>query len=79
MFEKAIALDPQYATAYAGLSLTYWREWLCWSSAPKNREQALILAKQAVALDNTLSAAHVALGMAYQLTSQYGAVSYHRA
>ena len=25
MFEQAIALDPQYALAYARLSVTYWR------------------------------------------------------
>src|SRR6266849_2621302 len=27
MFEKAVALDPQYAEAYAWLGAAYWREW----------------------------------------------------
>jgi len=27
MFEKALALDPQYAEAYTWLGWTYWREW----------------------------------------------------
>ena len=29
LFEKAIALDPQYAEAYAWLGMTYWLEWVC--------------------------------------------------
>src|SRR5262249_25706489 len=32
LFEQALALDPQYAGAYAGLSFTYLRAWLLqWS------------------------------------------------
>src|SRR5262249_27707511 len=27
MYEKALALDPQYAEAYAWLGMTYWAEW----------------------------------------------------
>src|SRR5262245_54604635 len=33
LFEKAVALDPQYAEAYAWLGLAYWLEWtLRWSA-----------------------------------------------
>src|SRR5712692_6437448 len=32
MFEKAVALDPQYAEAYVGLGWNYWQEWVMhWS------------------------------------------------
>src|SRR5262249_61137065 len=34
MFEKAVALDPQYSEAYAGVGGTYREEWLFRSPAP---------------------------------------------
>ena len=48
LFEKAIALDPQYAEAYAWLGWTYWLEWVFrWSADPQTLERALALAQQA--------------------------------
>ena len=36
MFEQAVALDPQYAGAYAELGRTYWLEWyLQWNPTPR--------------------------------------------
>ena len=62
MFEKAIALDPQYAEAYAWLGWTYWLEWvLRWSADPQTLERALALAQQAVALDDSLPSSPFAL------------------
>ena len=59
LFEKALALDPQYAGAYAWLGWTYWIEWVFhWSADPQNLERALELAQQAVALDDSLPDAH---------------------
>ena len=59
MFEKAVALDPQYAEAYAWLGWTYWLEWVWrWSADPQTLERALALAQQAVALDDSLPVAH---------------------
>ena len=59
LFEKAIALDPQYAEAYAWLGWTYWMEWvLRWSADPQTLERALALAQQALALDDSLPVAH---------------------
>src|SRR5262245_49568122 len=41
MFEKAVALDPQYAEAYARLGATYWLEWNWgWSADPQTLERA---------------------------------------
>ena len=42
MFEKAVALDPQYAEAYAELGSTYSMEWtLRWNADPQTLERAL--------------------------------------
>jgi tetratricopeptide (TPR) repeat protein len=72
LWEKAVALDPQYAEAYASLSGTYYVEWLWrWSEDPQILEQALALAQRAVALDDSLPSAHGQLGMVYALKQQY--------
>jgi TolB-like protein/Tfp pilus assembly protein PilF len=71
MFERAVELDPKFALAYARLSATYWLEWVeRWNPDPHTVERALALAQTAVALDAALPAAHIALGMAYQLQKQ---------
>jgi adenylate cyclase len=42
MLEKAVALDPQYAEAYAYLGWTYGLEWVWrWSADPQTLERAL--------------------------------------
>jgi adenylate cyclase len=72
MYEKAIALDPQYAEAYAWLGWTYWIEWVWrWSADPQNLERALALAQQAVTLDDSLPIAHSLLSNVYGLKQQY--------
>ena len=55
LFEKAIALDPNYAAAYAVLAWTHFHDWrIGWVPAGKPKEsyqKALDLAYKAVALD----------------------------
>ena len=64
MFEKAMALDPQFALAYTALSFTYLRVWLWgWSYDPQALEQALELAEKARALDDALPEAHTLSGV----------------
>jgi Tetratricopeptide repeat len=59
MYEKALALDPQYAEAYTRLGITYRCEWTFrWSVDPQTLERALALAQQALALDDSLPTAH---------------------
>jgi adenylate cyclase len=71
LWEKAIALDPQYAEAYAWLSGTYYLEWgWRWSADPQTLERALALAQQAVALDDSLPAAHSFLSLVYAQKQQ---------
>src|SRR5262249_13388002 len=55
MFEKALALDPQYAEAYASLAgAYYWERAWRWSTDPQTLERAFALAQQAVVLDDSL-------------------------
>jgi eukaryotic-like serine/threonine-protein kinase len=62
-FRQAIAIDPSYAPAYAGLALAYTRlgdsAWRPGDAYPKAKSAAL----RAVELDPELADAHVALGM----------------
>jgi adenylate cyclase len=72
MYEKAIALDPAFAMAYAGLAWTYYEEWANqWNQNPQSLERASELAKKAVALGNSLPSAHRLLGHIYLLKRQY--------
>jgi adenylate cyclase len=67
LFEKAIALDPQYAGAYARLGWTYWMEWLYHSSQDPQQvlERVVELAQKAVALDDSVLDAHQLLAAVY--------------
>jgi len=56
-FQKAIALDPNYAPAYAGLARTY----ISAPSATENMPKARAAAMKALELDETLAEAHAAL------------------
>jgi tetratricopeptide (TPR) repeat protein len=71
MFEKAVELDPKYAGAYAGLSQTYWTEWLQYGGPDQALEQAFALAQKAVALDDSVPLAHAALGFVYLTQKQH--------
>jgi tetratricopeptide (TPR) repeat protein len=72
MWEKAIALDPQYAEAYALLGWTYYLEWSWrWSADPQTLERMFELAQKAVALDDSLPRAYTSLSSAYYLKQQY--------
>jgi TolB-like protein/DNA-binding winged helix-turn-helix (wHTH) protein/Tfp pilus assembly protein PilF len=72
MFEKAVALDPEYAGAYANLGWTYWIEWVYqWNPDPQNLERATELAQKAIALDDSLPAAHGLLSLIYVRKHQF--------
>jgi adenylate cyclase len=72
MYEKALALDPQYAEAYTRLGITYRCEWTFrWSVDPQTLERALALAQQALALDDSLPTAHSLLSTVYAQKQQY--------
>ena len=59
-YEKAIAKDPAYAPAYAGLAGVYTGR--LWAFPTGARGEARQLAEKALALDDSLAEAHAALG-----------------
>jgi eukaryotic-like serine/threonine-protein kinase len=70
VFERALALDPSYALAYAGLGDAYWKKYesgkeTAWIE--KSREAC----QQAIRLDGQLPSAHACLGTLYSGTGQY--------
>jgi adenylate cyclase len=64
LYEKAIALDPNYALAYAGLTFTHLSDFGYYRPArpQESYQKALDLASKAVALDPSLGWARCALG-----------------
>jgi TolB-like protein/Flp pilus assembly protein TadD len=65
-FDKAIAEDPNYALAYAGLSDAYMNLGLRGYIAPiDGRRRAEDSARKALSLDDNLAEAHVAAGESY--------------
>jgi len=72
MFEKAVALDPQYAEAYAGIGRTYFTEWSTqWNREPQVLQRAEELAQTAIALDPSLPVPHSILGQVYLQKRQH--------
>jgi TolB-like protein/Flp pilus assembly protein TadD len=73
LYEQAIALDPQYAAAYAGLGWTYFTEWFFeWNpDRAQTLERAFELGQRAVALDDSLSDPHRLLGRVYVWQKQH--------
>ncbi|NOT53507.1 MAG: tetratricopeptide repeat protein, partial [Deltaproteobacteria bacterium] len=71
VFEKAVALDSQFAEAYARLGLTYYLEsvWR-WGPDVQTLEQGLAMAQRAVALDDSLPVAHAIFGSIYAAKKQ---------
>lgn len=71
-FEKAIAADPSYAQAYAGLADTYLLmafDNLMASNEAHSKAKYLIL--RALEIDNTLGEAHTTLGFIHQDTGDW--------
>jgi serine/threonine-protein kinase len=75
LYEKAIKLDPNFALAFAGLSVV--ESWMYHSYEPTaaRREKARFSADEALRLEPDLPEGHLALGFAYY----YGDRDYQRA
>jgi len=72
MFEKALALDPQYVLADVGMGWTYLTEWLAqWNRDPQILERAHGLAQKALARDESLPGPHTILGQVYLQKMQH--------
>jgi TolB-like protein/Flp pilus assembly protein TadD len=73
LFERAIALDPNYARAWTGLGYTYSRDFRLWRADAREMaaKKALECARQAVKSDDGDSEAHLMLGRGFHMTGQY--------
>lgn len=73
MFERAIEIDPRYASAYAALAWSHLNDfYFGWSMFPnKSLERAHDFAKQALRIEESNAPAHSALGSIYLRRRQY--------
>jgi len=73
LYEEVIALDPEYAFAYAGLAGTHMMDvWLGTSKSPEDSlRRAIELGQRAVALDELEPVAHATLGHFYTYAGQF--------
>ena len=63
LLQRAIALDPDFAEAYAWLALSHHFGWMYWGEPPEeHRPLARSMAQQAVSLDPDNAEAHIILG-----------------
>ncbi len=75
LYEQAIALDPKFAEAFAGLSMVESWAYHIVDPTPRRLERARSTAEEALRLQPDLSEGHLALGYYYY----YGARDYERA
>jgi adenylate cyclase len=72
MAEEAIALDPEYADAYALLGATYHNEVFLGTSRPKESiAKAIELSQKALAMNGSLADARGRLGVLYSWSGRY--------
>jgi adenylate cyclase len=76
MFEKAIAMDPSLAPAYAWLASERMRSWFLDRSADAI-DEAYTLAKKAVALDTNDNGCHLTLGYVCLYRRQFEQAAHH--
>jgi tetratricopeptide (TPR) repeat protein len=71
MFDKAIAIDPNYALAYAGVAHCYSLIYGMFDAREFNLRQADIASNRALELEPDLAEAHVARGLAVSLSERF--------
>ena len=78
-FERALEIDPGYARAYAGISLTHFNEWSCqaWVKWDEKERLAHEYARRALALDETDAMVQIVLGRILVYRRQYDEAAHH--
>jgi adenylate cyclase len=78
LFEQAIALDPDYARAYAQLAISHAKRWMDdMGSSSRELDRAFELATKAVILDAQEIECHTALGFVQLCRRQYDEAEFH--
>jgi TolB-like protein/DNA-binding SARP family transcriptional activator/Tfp pilus assembly protein PilF len=78
-FEQALTIDPDYARAWAGLAMSWYKTWSCfnWTSWWKLEDKAQGFAKKALELDDEDHHVHCILGIISLYTRDFGRSRYH--
>jgi TolB-like protein/Flp pilus assembly protein TadD len=71
MFERAIEVDPKFATAFAGIADCCAFLYMYWDGSKANLDGADTASKKALELDSELADAHASRGFALSLNSRY--------
>lgn len=79
LFRRALALDPNFARAEAGLSLYHFNEWSCmaWDRWDERERHAYTHAMRAVALDPADPMAHLILGRILLYRRDFAKAEHH--
>jgi adenylate cyclase len=76
LFEKAVELDPEYASGHACLALAIYVQWVSPRSSGE-LERALVSARRALALDESDTRCHRILSVIYKQLKQYDRAEFH--
>ncbi|MCC6410472.1 MAG: hypothetical protein IT270_02360 [Saprospiraceae bacterium] len=78
-FEKALEIQPEYALAYTGMSLSYFNEWTCqlWDRWDLSKSGAFEWAQKAVELDDQNHIIAMVLGRIYVYEGSYSTAEYY--
>ena len=78
-FERALEIDPNYARAYAGLSLSHFNEWSCqaWARWDEKERLAHDYARRALSLDEGDAMVQVVLGRILVYRRRYDEAAHH--
>ena len=70
--EKAVELDPSYGRGYTQLAISYGEEWMLdYSGSDSALDQAYLLARKAITLDDNDSTAYSVLGWIHSMRRTY--------
>ena len=72
-FQRALALDPRFGRAYAGMSLSYFNDWSCqsWHLWKESEELARTFAERAVEFDDGDALVHIVLARVQAFHHEY--------
>jgi TolB-like protein/tetratricopeptide (TPR) repeat protein len=78
-FEQAIAIQPDYALAFTGMSLSYFNEWSCqlWDKWELAQSGAFTWAQKAIELDDRNYVAAMVLGKIFLYDGAYQTAEYY--
>lgn len=78
-FRQAMELDPHYARAHTGMSLSFFNEWSCqlWSRWDVSQSGAFEWARKALELDEWDHVSHGILGRIYLFKGEYEKAEHH--